>query len=53
MHRAKLTVLLVQVFKFKFKPTGRKVLGAPECYSLTFNEDGKVTSVTGGGICIL
>lgn len=38
----------LKVFKYKFKPTGNKIQGAPECYSLVFNEDGKVNSITGG-----
>lgn len=31
-------------------PYGQVVLGAPECLSYTFNEEGKVTSFTGGYI---
>lgn len=38
----------LKVFKFKYEATGKPVLGAPECLSLTFNEAGKVTSFTGG-----
>ncbi|KAK9832690.1 hypothetical protein WJX81_000318 [Elliptochloris bilobata] len=32
------------------KPTGKVVLGAPECLSYTFDAEGKVTSFTGGYI---
>lgn len=31
-----------------YPATGRDILGAPECLSYTFNEEGKVTSFTGG-----
>lgn len=31
-----------------FKATGKRVYGAPECISFTFNEEGKCTSYTGG-----
>jgi len=34
--------------KYSFKPTGINVYGAPEAFSITFNEQGKATSVTGG-----
>ncbi|BDA49419.1 hypothetical protein COCOBI_14-0360 [Coccomyxa sp. Obi] len=37
-------------FGATYKPTGKVVLGAPECLSYTFNEEGKVTSFTGGYI---
>ena len=38
----------LKFFKKSFKATNKKVLGAPECLSYTFNEQGKVTSFTGG-----
>jgi hypothetical protein len=31
-----------------YPATGRVIQGAPECASYTFNEEGKVTSFTGG-----
>lgn len=34
--------------KYKIQPTGKKVYGAPEAMSLTFNAEGKITSATGG-----
>lgn len=39
----------LKFFKKSFKATNKKVLGAPECLSYTFNEQGKCTSFTGGG----
>ena len=38
----------LKFFKKSFKPTNKQVLGAPECLSYTFNEQGKVMSFTGG-----
>lgn len=38
----------LKFFKKTIKATNKKVLGAPECLSYTFNEQGKVTSFTGG-----
>ena len=35
--------------KYTYKATGKEVYGAPEVFSLTFNAEGKATSVTGGG----
>ncbi|KAK9904899.1 hypothetical protein WJX75_005112 [Coccomyxa subellipsoidea] len=40
----------LKFFGATYKPTGKVVLGAPECLSYTFNEEGKVTSFTGGYI---
>lgn len=34
--------------KYEYKPTGINVYGAPEAFSITFNEQGKATSFTGG-----
>ena len=34
--------------KYTYKATGKEVYGAPEVFSITFNADGKATSVTGG-----
>ena len=42
----------LKFFKKSLKATNKKVLGAPECLSYTFNEQGKVTSFTGGGITL-
>ena len=38
----------LKFFGKSFKATNKKVLGAPECLSYTFNEQGKCTSFTGG-----
>ncbi|KAL0054639.1 hypothetical protein WJX82_000353 [Trebouxia sp. C0006] len=40
----------LKFFGKSFKATNKKVLGAPECLSYTFNEQGKCTSFTGGYI---
>ncbi|KAL3149571.1 hypothetical protein ABBQ32_002347 [Trebouxia sp. C0010 RCD-2024] len=40
----------LKFFKTTLKPTHKQVYGAPECLSYTFNEEGKVTSFTGGYI---
>ncbi len=38
----------LKFFGKSFKATNKKVLGAPECLSYTFNEQGKCTGFTGG-----
>ncbi|MEW5320308.1 MAG: hypothetical protein WDW38_011390 [Sanguina aurantia] len=38
----------LKFFKSQYRPTGKLVLGAPECMSYTFNAAGKCTSYTGG-----
>ncbi len=38
----------LKFFGKSFKATNKKVLGAPECLSYTFNDQGKCTSFTGG-----
>lgn len=39
--------------KYTYKATGKEVYGAPEALSLTFNAEGKATSVTGGTLLSL